>query len=81
MNILNFIYMIGAFAVGLLIGMIVELMLDARTIRELQDDNRRLRLQLRQLELENKKLKKVEVIEINDNSLDPDNVPSYSQNW
>ena len=81
MNILNFIYMIGAFAVGLLIGMIVELMLDARTIRELQDDNRRLRLELRQLELENKKLKKVEVIEINDNSLDPDNVPSYSQNW
>lgn len=81
MNMLTMIYIFGAAAVGLLIGMIVELMLDAKTIRELQDDNRRLRLEERDLELQNRQLKKIEVIEITDKTVDVENVPNYSQDW
>lgn len=81
MNMLTMIYIFGAAAVGLLIGMIVELMLDAKTIRELQDDNRRLRLKKRDLELQNRQLKKIEVIEITDKTVDVENVPNYSQDW
>lgn len=81
MNMLTMIYIFGAAAVGLLIGMIVELMLDAKTIRELQDDNRRLRLEKRDLELQNRQLKKIEVIEITDKTVDVENVPNYSQDW
>lgn len=81
MNMLTMIYIFGAAAVGLLIGMIVELMLDAKTIRELQDDNRRLRLEKRDLELQNRQLKKIEVIEIMDKTVDVENVPNYSQDW
>jgi hypothetical protein len=47
--------------------MILELIIDARTIRDLQEDNRRLRL-LNQHITENKD--RVEVIEINDNRQD-----------
>lgn len=81
MTMLTIIYFFGAAAVGLLIGMIVELMLDAKTIRELQDDNRRLRLEKRDLELQNRQLRKVEVIEITDKTVDVENVPNYSQDW
>lgn len=81
MNMLTMIYIFGAAAVGLLIGMIVELMLDAKTIRELQDDNRRLRLEKRDLELQNRQLKKIEVIEITDKTVDFENVPDYSGKW
>lgn len=81
MNMLTMIYIFGAAAVGLLIGMIVELMLDAKTIRELQDDNRRLRLEKRDLELQNRQLKKIEVIEIMDKTVDVENVPDYSEEW
>lgn len=52
--------MIGASAVGLIIGMIIELMIDAQTIRELQDHNRKLKLELEQA------AKRPEVIEIVD---------------
>lgn len=62
MNLLNIIYIIGALAIGLLIGMILELALDAQTIRELQDDNRR----LRKLNIHLEKQSKSEVIEIID---------------
>ena len=81
MNMLTMIYIFGAAVVGLLIGMIVELMLDASTIRELQDDNRRLRLEKRDLELQNRQLKKIEVIELTDKTVDVENVPNYSQDW
>lgn len=81
MNMLTMIYIFGAAAVGLLFGMIVELMLDAKIIRELQDDNRRLRLEKRDLELQNKQLKNAEVIEITDKTVDVENVPNYSQDW
>ena len=67
MNALTQIYLIGALALGFLAGMILELIIDARTIRDLQDDNRRLRL-LNQHITENKD--RVEVIEINDNRKD-----------
>ena len=65
MNGLTIIYIIGALALGFLFGMILELMIDARTIREMQDENRRLRL-LNQ-HIANQEKDRVEVIEINDN--------------
>ena len=68
MNGLTIIYIIGALAVGFLFGMILELIIDAKTIRELQDDNRRLRLLNEQISRE----QKVEVIEINDNRAQPE---------
>lgn len=81
MSLLTFIYILGAAALGFIFGMILELMLDARTIRELQEDNRKHRLTIRQLELENRAYKKIEVIEITDKSVDPQNVPDYSGEW
>lgn len=81
MNLLSFIYILGAAALGFIFGMILELMLDARTIRELQEENRKLRLKIRQLELENRAYKKNEVIEITDKSVDPRNVPDCSGKW
>lgn len=65
MNGLQIVYIIGALALGFLFGMILELMLDAGTIRDLQDDNRRLRLSIQQITKQEKD--RVEVIEINDN--------------
>lgn len=53
---------------GCLIGLIIEMTLDAGTIRELQDDNRRLRLLNDQIVKE----KNVKVIEINDNRAEPE---------
>lgn len=63
MNALEIIYLIGALAVGFIFGLIVELMIDATTIRELQDKNRKLTLENVQLRREAKR----EVIEIVDN--------------
>ena len=75
MNALYTIYIIGAFAIGLLSGMILELFLEARTIRELQDDNRRLRAQNNQL----KQNQKIEVFKIYDDTVGKD--VDFSQNW
>ena len=80
MNALEIIYIVGALAIGFLMGMILELFLEVQTIRELQDDNRRLRLLNADLE---KKLKKtsqnVEVFEICDSSIGQG--IDYSQKW
>lgn len=62
MNGLVIIYIIGALAIGVLIGMIVELILDNQTIMELQEKNRKLRLENAQLRQKGTK----EVIEIID---------------
>ena len=63
MNGLGIIYCIGAAAVGLLIGMIIELIIDTDTIRDLQEHNHKLKLENAQLRREAKH----EVIEIVDN--------------
>lgn len=68
MNGLTIIYIIGALAIGFLFGMILELIIDAKTIRELQDDNHRLRLLNEQISRE----QTVEIIEINDNRAQPE---------
>lgn len=63
MNALEIIYLMGALAVGFIFGLIVELMIDTTTIRELQEKNRKLRLENETL----RKEAKHEVIEIVDN--------------
>ena len=63
MNGLTVIYIIGAMATGVLIGMIIELILDNQTIMELREKNRKLTLENIQLRQEAKH----EVIEIVDN--------------
>ena len=63
MNVLEIIYILGAVGVGVLIGMIMELSIEATTIRDLQDKNHKLRLENAQL----RKEVKHEVIEIIDN--------------
>ena len=68
MNGLTIIYIIGALAVGFLFGMILELIIDSKTIRELQEDNHRLKLLNEQISAE----KNVEIIEINDNRAQPE---------
>jgi len=66
MNLLEIIYYIGVGAVCLIAGMVVEMFIDNKAIMELQDDNRKLRLENEQL----KKEVKHEVIEIIDNRKD-----------
>ncbi len=66
MNLLEIIYYIGVGAVCLVVGMVVEMFIDNKAIMELQDDNRKLRLENEQL----KKEAKHEVIEIIDNRKD-----------
>ena len=66
MNLLEIIYYIGVGAVCLVVGMVVEMFIDNKAIMELQDDNRKLRLENEQL----KKEAKHEVIEIVDNRKD-----------
>lgn len=63
MNLLNIIYFLGVGAICLVAGMVIEMFLDNKAIRELQDDNRKLRLENQQLKQEAKH----EVIEIVDN--------------
>ena len=68
MNALEIIYLMGALAVGFVFGLIVELMIDATTIRELQEKNRKLTLENVQLRRDQlRREEKHEVIEIIDN--------------
>lgn len=60
-------------ALGLIFGMIIELMIDAGTIRDLQAQNRKLRLELAQ------ERKSPEVIEIIDRTVTDD--VDFSQKW
>ena len=73
MNLLQIIYLFGATALGLIFGMIIELMIDAGTIRDLQAQNRKLRLELAQ------ERKSPEVIEIVDRTVADD--VDFSQKW
>lgn len=63
MNLLDIIYYLGVGAVCLIVGMAIEMLLDNKVIRELQDDIRKLRLENEQLQRESKH----EVVEIVDN--------------
>lgn len=69
MNGLQIIFMVFTGVVGVLIGMIVELIVDNKTITDLQDKNRKLKLENEQL----RRAAKHEVIEIVDNRV-PDEV-------
>lgn len=62
MNLLEIIYYIGVGAVCFIAGMVVEMFIDNKAIMDLQDDNRKLRLENEQLKTEAKH----EVIEIID---------------
>ena len=67
--------MVGAMALGVLIGLIVELILDTQTIQELRDKNRRLTLENVQLRREQlRREEKHEVIEIIDNRAKNDEI-------
>ena len=81
MNGLTIVYIIGALAVGFLIGLFVELMMDAGTISELQDENRRLRLWNEQLVEDLEKHPGPEVVEIYDKAVEPQNIPDYTGNF
>lgn len=63
MNLLDIIYYLGVGAVCLIAGMALEMFLDNKVIRELQDDIRKLRLENEQLQRESEH----EVVEIVDN--------------
>lgn len=63
MNGLQIVFMVFTGVVGALIGMIVELIVDNKTITDLQDKNRKLKLENEQL----RRAAKHEVIEIIDN--------------
>ena len=63
MNGLTIIYIIAALAVGFLIGMILELIIDARTIRELQEDNRRVKMELELIQKEKRQPQTVEILD------------------
>lgn len=68
MNGLQIIFMVFTGVVGALIGMFVELIIDNKTITDLQDKNRKLKLENEQL----RRAAKHEVIEIVDNRVDKD---------
>lgn len=63
MNGLQIVFMVFTGVVGALIGMIVELIVDNKIITELQEKNRKLKLENEQL----RRAAKHEVIEIIDN--------------
>ncbi len=63
MNGLQIVFMVFTGVVGALIGMIVELIVDNKIITDLQDKNRKLKLENEQL----RRAAKHEVIEIIDN--------------
>lgn len=79
MNGLEIIYCVGASAIGLIIGMVIEMIIDAETIRDLQDNNRKLKLELEQ------ERKRPEVIEIVDKwnvgSTEQNSEVDFSQKW
>lgn len=66
MNLLNILLMAGVAAVGFVAGMIVELSIDAGTIKELREHNHKLKLENMQL------CAKPEVIEIVDQTVAKD---------
>lgn len=63
MTALTIIYIIAALAVGFLIGMILELVIDAQTIRELQEDNRRVKMELEMIQKEKRQPQTVEILD------------------
>ena len=63
MNLLNILYCLAALSVGAIIGLVIEYFIDLGIVRDLQSDNRRLRLENAQLQKE----VKIERIEIVDN--------------
>lgn len=63
---LSAIYMAGALALGFIAGLVVEFFIDAKTIRELQAENRRLQLLAEQMKTAPR------VIEIKDNRAQPE---------
>ena len=60
MNLLTLLISAGLIAAGVIVGVCIELAIDAKTIRDLQDENRKLELENEQLRQENN----CEVIEI-----------------
>ena len=48
---------------GFLIGMILELVIDAQTIRELQEDNRRVKMELELIQKEKRQPQTVEILD------------------
>ena len=80
MNLLEIIYMVGAAAIGLIIGMVIEYVIDFQIVRDIQTENRKLKLENEQLKQEARKAGvPVEIIEIVDNRVGAD--VDYSQNW
>ncbi len=63
MTALTVIFILGVAALSFLMGMILELAIDDKTIRELQDENHTLKLKLEQKHRKTEP----EIIEINDN--------------
>lgn len=68
MNGIEVIYMVLVGVIGVMIGMIVELIVDNHTIEDLKEHNRKLTLENEQLKKEAKR----EVIEIVDNTVAKD---------
>lgn len=68
MNGIEVIYMVLVGVIGVMIGMIVELIVDNHTIENLRERNYKLKLENEQLRKENK----TEVIEIVDNTVAKD---------
>ena len=68
MNGIEVIYMVLVGVIGVMIGMIVELIVDNHTIEDLREMNHKLRLENEQL----KRASKTEVIEIVDNTVAKD---------
>lgn len=68
MNGLQVIFMVLVGVIGILIGMIVELIVDNHTIENLKEHNHKLKLENEQL----RRACKTEVIEINDNRAQPE---------
>ncbi len=60
MNGLEIIFVIGAFALGLVVGMVVELVIENEIYIQLKDENRKLKVQLAEAQ------KQPKVIEIYD---------------
>lgn len=80
MNLLEIIYIIGALAVGFIVGMIVEMAFEASTIYKQRETIRQLRQTVYELS-QRTPVEYVEYYEVTDKSVDPENVPNYSQDW
>ena len=63
MNLLNILYCLAALSVGAIFGLVIEYFIDFKIVRDIQEENRKLRLENSQLKREVKH----EVIEIVDN--------------